>query len=591
MFAGINYFIKVCWKYDRAYLIYLSINQLLKIGLVITNLYFPKLILDAFFTQNDLDIAKQRIVIYLLIVLVVGIVINIVSCLSNNARTSIFHCFQLHLAKHMANIKLSMLESERFLSLKAKAQQFLYGGGKGFASILETSFEIFGDIVSLILYIILIYRLNWIMLLFLAIVILVNTLFYWRYRKNSIKINMEKSKEERRCDYYSTLFQDYKYGKEVRVNDLCDWLISKYDKQLKKMQQFYASLNRNNCVFSQISLILSTLQQLITYAYLFLTVMKHQLTVGEFSLYLNVIYSSGVVLKKVVLQLVDVQQYTIYFDAYKEYLGKTCEEDIKTVTNVEDMLRDDGKYYITFNNVSFIYPQNNYYSLKNVNVTIGMGDKIAIVGKNGAGKSTFIKLLLRIYHPTEGEILLNGINIDEIDEKKYLKLFSTVFQDYILFAETLKDNIILNNNADTQKLKDILMKIKLMDRINGLPNKWNTSIYKLFDNYGYIPSMGEMQKIAIARAAYRSAPIVILDEPSSSMDPQSEYELYHLFNELRDGKTCLFISHRLAITFFSNRILVFNDAEIEEEGSHDELIRKRGLYYEMFKKQSKYYDI
>lgn len=170
-------------------------------------------------------------------------------------------------------------------------------------------------------------------------------------------------------------------------------------------------------------------------------------------------------------------------------------------------------------------------------------------------------------------------------------MFSTVFQDYILFAETLKDNIILNNNADTQKLKDILMKIKLMDRINGLPNKWNTSIYKLFDNYGYIPSMGEMQKIAIARAAYRSAPIVILDEPSSSMDPQSEYELYHLFNELRDGKTCLFISHRLAITFFSNRILVFNDAEIEEEGSHDELIRKRGLYYEMFKKQSKYYDI
>lgn len=590
MFAGISYFIKICWHYNKKYLAYLSANQILKVCLMLVNLFLPQFILDAVFTENNVNKGFQIVVVYVSCIAILGIIINSLARLSNNARTYTFHHFQLDLGKYMANVGFETLESKHFLSLKAKAQQYLYGGGQGFASVLENGFEIFGCVATLGVYAFIIFQLNGIMLFLLFILILINTLFNWKIQKDNVGINLEKAEHERKSNYYSNLFQDYVYGKEIRVNNLCEWLIKKYDNQLSLMQTFYVKLNRNNCTFSQIALILGTLQQLITYLYLFWVMLKRQMTVGEFSLYLNTIMSFSTSLKKLVNQVINIRQYTTYFDAFCKYTGNVDITAIRGNNCIKGQkINSVNKFSIVFKNVSFKYPQNTYYSLQDINVTITEGDKIAIVGKNGAGKSTFIKLLLKIYTPTSGEILLNGVNINMIDDQEYKNFFSAVFQDFILFSETLEENIVLNNKMDSKKFKAILEKINFINKVEKLPKKEHTNVYKLFDDKGYIPSGGEMQKIAIARALYRDARIFILDEPSSSMDPQAEYELYQIFNSLVVDKTCLFISHRLAITTFCNKILVFDDAKIAEEGDHKTLLEKEGLYYDMYSKQTEYY--
>lgn len=252
--------------------------------------------------------------------------------------------------------------------------------------------------------------------------------------------------------------------------------------------------------------------------------------------------------------------------------------------------RRDRKYEVEFRDVSFKYPGSRTYALSHVNMKFEIGKRMAVVGMNGSGKTTFIKLLCRLYDPTEGEILLNGIDIRKYNYAEYMMIFSVVFQDFSLFALTLAKNVAAGEIYDRARVLDCLDKAGFSDRLNSLPDGIDTYLYKDYNKDGINVSGGEAQKIAIARTLYKDAPFIILDEPTAALDPIAEAEIYEKFNEIVGDKTAIYISHRLSSCKFCDEILVFDEGAVIQQGSHEALVADHGgKYYELWQAQAQYY--
>ena len=252
--------------------------------------------------------------------------------------------------------------------------------------------------------------------------------------------------------------------------------------------------------------------------------------------------------------------------------------------------RSDKRYDIEFKDVSFKYGGSDAFAVKNLNLKLKVGERLAVVGMNGSGKTTFIKLLCRLYDPTEGEILMNDFNIRKYDYRQYLDIFSVVFQDYHLLAMPLGNNVASSDTWDTEKAERLLQEVGFGERYEEMPKKLDTPLYKDFDEEGVNVSGGEAQKIALARALYRDAPFIILDEPTAALDPIAEAEIYSKFNEIVGDKTAIYISHRLSSCRFCDKIAVFDKGEIVQLGTHEELLAdEKGKYYELWHAQAQYY--
>lgn len=251
--------------------------------------------------------------------------------------------------------------------------------------------------------------------------------------------------------------------------------------------------------------------------------------------------------------------------------------------------RRDNEYEIEFRNVSFKYPGSDDYSLRNFSIKLNIGQKLAIVGMNGSGKTTMIKLLCRLYDPTDGEITLNGINIKKYDYAEYRSIFSVVFQDFKIFSFKLAENIACSTTIDTELAANVIDMAGLSDRVNKMQDGIDTYLYNDFDK-GVEISGGEAQKIAIARALYKNAPFIVLDEPTAALDPIAEFEIYSKFNEIVGEKTAIYISHRLSSCRFCDDIAVFHEGELIQRGNHATLISDEcGKYHELWTAQAQYY--
>jgi ATP-binding cassette subfamily B protein len=253
--------------------------------------------------------------------------------------------------------------------------------------------------------------------------------------------------------------------------------------------------------------------------------------------------------------------------------------------------RNDRKYQVEFRNVSFRYPGSENYALRNVNMKFEIGKRLAVVGMNGSGKTTFIKLLCRLYDPTEGEILLNGIDIRKYNYREYMDIFSVVFQDFKLLGLKLGENVAGRTDYDKARVVDCLDKAGFADRLSTLKDGTETYLYKDYDSdNGVDVSGGEAQKIAIARALYKDAPFIILDEPTAALDPIAEAEIYSKFDEIAGDKTAIYISHRLSSCKFCDEIAVFHEGAVIQQGTHASLVAdERGKYYELWHAQAQYY--
>ena len=309
--------------------------------------------------------------------------------------------------------------------------------------------------------------------------------------------------------------------------------------------------------------------------------------VGSVVQYVSVLTRLGDGIRDLMFMVSDNELYCTHLKKMYDYLDIQNHMYQGSLT-VEK--REDNEYYIEFRNVSFKYPRTENYVLRNVNLKFKVGEKLAVVGMNGSGKTTFIKLLCRLHDPTEGEILLNNVDIRKYDYKEYMSIFSVVFQDFKLFSFGLGQNVAASFGYNEELAKKCLEKAGFYDRLQRMKKGLETSIYKDLDEEGVEISGGEAQKIALARALYKNAPFIILDEPTAALDPVAEYEVYSKFNEIVQDKTAIYISHRLSSCRFCDVIAVFDDGQIVQRGVHDKLLRDtQGKYYELWNAQAQYY--
>lgn len=296
----------------------------------------------------------------------------------------------------------------------------------------------------------------------------------------------------------------------------------------------------------------------VIYLMLGVLVLKGAITIGSVCIFAGCVGGLLERLRECIVAMTQLANNTKYIKMYLDFLDMPS---IKYQGTLPVEKRDDDRYTIEFRNVSFRYPGSNKDVLKNFSIKFHIGERLAVVGKNGSGKTTFIKLLCRLYDPTEGEILLNGIDIRKYDYKEYLSLFSVVFQDFKIPAFSLGQIVAASEKYDAERVLDTLYRVGLSDVVNNFTYGLDTYIYKDFDGDGVDISGGEAQKLAIARALYHDTPFVILDEPTAALDPLAEYEVYSKFDELIGSKTAVYISHRLSSCQFCNDILVIDNGK------------------------------
>ena len=387
--------------------------------------------------------------------------------------------------------------------------------------------------------------------------------------------------------YYINTINDFSAGKDIRLYNVAPLFVNKLDEFNINSTNVFIKMFSKLGVYEGLNEIVLQLQMVIVYGYITYKVLINSIGIGDFTMYTNAAINFSKSISNLFGSYVTIRQMCRYLQAFMKFenIESKHTKEGKKIENLE-------KVNIEFKNVSFKYPRSKEFTLKNVSIKINEGEKLSVVGLNGAGKTTFIKLLARLYDPTEGEILLNGVNINEYDYDEYMKLLSVVFQDFKLMSFSIKENIALNdfNKVKDEEIEEVLIKSGFGKDLEKLPKGINTPVYKNFDEGGIEFSGGQAQKLAIARAVYKDAPIVILDEPTAALDPKAEYEIYSKFNELIGKKTTIYISHRLSSCRFCDNIAVFQKGKLIQYGTHDELVKDKGNEYEtMYSAQAQYY--
>lgn len=391
----------------------------------------------------------------------------------------------------------------------------------------------------------------------------------------------------RKIDYIRTVCTNIEYGKEVRINTYKDQLLEKMEGLNQIVYKYMKKMLCAQFRGAKVSQITNGLQSSIVYLILgYRVIIEKSLTVGDFSMFFNAINQFQQSMMDIITAITEIKVSSLYFGHFLAYMQLTDDTQApkETVQKEEQNFRE-----IVFENVSFHYPGSDHMVLNNINFRLHAGEKLSIVGTNGSGKTTLIKLLLRLYKPTQGHIRIDGVDIIDIPFEDYISYFSVVFQDYRILAFSITENICMHQDRDNKSIGQVLDKVDLMQKIDSLPKGTETILSHSFDETGVEFSGGENQKLVLARALYKNAPIVVMDEPTSAMDPIAEYDMYMKFSELANEKTSVYISHRLASCRFCERIIVLANSQIAETGTHNELMKMGGLYYEMYSKQAHYY--
>ncbi len=386
----------------------------------------------------------------------------------------------------------------------------------------------------------------------------------------------------------------YQAGKDVRIYNAKNLISHKLMQDNATLKREYKKVIHNNMKAGFSSGFTAGLLQIISYLFVVLRAAAGALSIGSVVKYAGLIYRfSG----SIADAFSAMEEYSVSANRLLSTLEYLDWEDIlpKGTLPVEKRAfceGGDNEYEIEFRKVSFRYPGSENYALKNVSLKLRIGERLAVVGLNGSGKTTLIKLLCRLYDPTEGEILLNGINIKKYNYEEYMSIFSVVFQDFKLFSFSLGQNVAAGVAYDAKRAAASLEKAGFGNRLLELSKGLDTCLYQNFEKDGVEISGGEAQKIALARALYKNAPFIILDEPTAALDPIAEYEVYSKFNEIVEDKTAIYISHRLSSCRFCDSIVVFDAGQLVQQGSHDELLGQQGgKYAELWTAQAQYYTV
>jgi len=476
-------------------------------------------------------------------------------------------------------------EDASFYERNGKAMDANSSNNNGVEAVYHRLFEMPAIALTMVALMVFIGRVS--LLILMGLCINTAAVIWIRYSVSKYQYSRKKelSHSERRKKYYYNTTHDFGYGKDIRLYGFKDRILSNYNKEIQGYVDIYRQIYNKEYLLGFTGLLTLLLSDSLTYGILIYKVVKG-MPIADFSMYLSSVLSLSLAMKNLsekAAELIQEGQYVWDFYCFMD-------SDLGEKGGERKAIKDDT-LEIVFDNVSFKYPGTDKYIFKNLNFTIHKGERLAIVGVNGAGKSTLVKLMTGLFDVTEGEIRINGIPLKEFDRKELFSMFSVVFQDVNVLAYSLLENVACTSgNADREKAKEALEKAGLGDKLKELDKGLDTMMLKIIDENGTEFSGGQNQKLAIARALYKDANMVIMDEPTAALDALAEAEIYESFSSLVEGKTAVYISHRLASTKFCDKIALFDKDGLKEYGSHEELMEAKGEYYNMFTIQGRYYN-
>ena len=480
------------------------------------------------------------------------------------------------------------LETPEMLDRLQKAKRATAGDWQGVQGMM-TYMQVMGvQIISVTIAVAIMTTFNPWIILIIVVLSFAQFLFFDYIRKKDKKEMWDAMMPHwRKLEYMENVTTDFSYAKDIRLFGMQKYLAKKqidvYDEELRhwiKSRQYWVY----NTIFAHG---ISLLRQLIIIGWLVYSVVFNGLSIGNFTLYTASAAAFSNAINEILQALSALRERSAHTDDYRSFMDIPSADDKAQTIPIPPA----DKYTFEFKNVSFKYRGQEKYALKNVNLTLHAGEKLAVVGLNGAGKSTFIKLLLRLYDVTEGCILMNGTDIRKFDRKEYYELFAPAFQDVMVFAFPVAENVSMKEpfNTDKAEAEKMLRLAGLGDKLDKLEKGVDTELLKVLYDDGVDLSGGEKQKLALARALYKKSKIIVLDEPTAALDALAEFRLYQSFNELVGDRTAVYISHRLSSTRFCDRVAMFKDGEMVEIGTHDSLMEADGAYADMFRVQAQYY--
>ena len=556
------------------------------------NSYAPKYVLS--FIEDDLPF--NTIIMYTVIICLIMMILDVISTTCYNSFEFEYRKTEGYVEKKrmdkLFHTDFKNMESPDFLDYAQRAKTAL-NRGKGFHGVLYQSRNFIAQGTLMILSAALIGIQNLLMMIiFIVISFGIVKISSFFTKRDKIKFSDAMAPTWRKMNYLESTTKNFDFAKDIRLFNMSNAFFN----QLSGVNETYKELNRkhhNRMVLWEVSLgSVLIVQKILMYTWLVYNVVTGAYQISDFVLYVGLVSTFHASVGYVNWIYSDMRTNSLMINDYRNFVD--WKEDRETADEKDGHITEINldKFEFRFENVSFKYPGHDNYVLKNVNLTIKNGAKLAVVGVNGAGKTTFIKLMMKLYEPSEGRILLNDVDIKEYNREEYFKLFSPVFQNVECFAMPIYQNISFaeEDKTDMNKINEVLEQSGLSEKINSYEKGIHTNLLKIFDKEGIDLSGGEKQRLAMARALYKDGKVVILDEPTAALDALAEDRMYREFKNMIYGKTAVFISHRLGSTRFCDKIAMFEDGTIVEEGTHEELMAKNGKYAYMFGIQSQYYD-
>lgn len=591
-FKRMGYIVKLVWEASPAILFVMSFMALFDgimpvVGTYITGQLINKLSsaytgqVTGFYIITWLLVAQFA---YLLINSVVrrvdGIVVRIAGELVSN------------------HIKVKIMEKAKEIDLKsfdspdfyAKMENANREAGNRPIQVLNATFSVISTVISLLSYVFLIAVIGILPALLVIAVAIPSTIINFVYRKKNHDYVFRRSKDRRQMQYYAEVLVNKDLVKEVRMLGLADDFTNRYKAVFKKYFSGLKRLMLAEMWWGMGATLLTTVVNCVLFVSIARGVFNAEYPVGDYSMYTGALNAISGGIATLISTSASIYEGTIFINNLIAFM-----EEKKTIVPSTDKpleVKRGVGHTIRFEHVSFRYPGVDRDIIKDINLTINPGDTVVMVGLNGAGKTTLIKLLTRLYDPTEGRILLDGHDLREYDVQKLYDIFGIVFQDYGKYAVSVRDNIAfgeVNKPIDDSKIVTAAKNSNAADFIDKLDAGYDTPLMRYFEENGIELSGGQWQKLAIARAFYSESDILILDEPTASLDPMAEQEIFNQFDALRGDKTSIFVSHRLSSATTADKIIVLKDGMLIEEGTHAELMRAQGEYYTLFSTQAKRY--
>lgn len=585
-FRNIKWMIDIAYKNCKRVLLFCVLTATLEVLLNLTQLYIAPGIIKCVEQKTSIKVLLMTILAYTLALFVINGFKKYIEENTLFARIEVRTKIIAMVSKKCNTTSYPNTLDANFIRLRDAAYFACEGNSEATEHIWQTLTMLLKNIGGLIAYLFILSSFDSFLLLIIILTCFIS-FFVSRYANNWHYANKgEDEKYYHKKRYIRDKAESIKLAKDIRIFNLKDWLNELLDLVHNQYLAFRLKGEKVDLLADVTEVVLTVIRNGIAYIYLINMTLNDGLSVSSFILYFVAIstltnWVMGVLkemstLHKECLDISSLREFLDYPEPFKFDDGK----DIPLASN----------YEIRLENVSFHYPECDKDIIHNLNLTIHPREKLAIVGLNGAGKTTLVKLICGLLSPSEGRVLLNGDDISDFNRNKYYELFSAVFQDFSILDVTIAEEIAqCKDNIDYQRIKECIDYAGLTDTINKLPQGLNTHIGREVYLDGVLLSGGQMQRLMLARALYKNGPILLLDEPTAALDPLAESEIYQKYSDMANNKTSLFISHRLASTRFCDRIILIKDGGINEEGSHEDLLKLNGEYAKLFEVQSRYY--